>query len=305
MKHMPKQWSYDLSFSGGLLMETLLPFCHDTVLRSEYEWFLDTLLSSISVGPSTYEVKYDIEVIEILKFQLIDLFDDIEKRNSFIDQHLHNSHLREIAINEAIADQKYDRTLSLIEDGKHLDKDSRGLVNQWDQLAFKVHKALNHPDEIRQLAQKFILDEQIEYYEPYLATYSAEQHDHAVDIILSQFEGRTYPSETYIKILIIEKKHEKLMALCEKCPKYIEQLYSHLMDSHKERVNACFQRWIWSATADANNRKAYRKVCRYIKTYRKAFGDAYLSLVDEMRKTFARRLAMLEELDGILGGLLA
>ncbi len=300
LKHLRKYWGQDLDFSGGALIEKLLQFGHDPDLRSEYDHFLKTLLENLSEKTEAYETEFQIQSIEQLQFKRIFRYGDREELDSFLEQHLKNPNMREYAVTEAIAIENYERALLLIEDGRIQDKDFAGLVDRWDKLAYQVYNKLHQTDEVRNLALKFLLKDEKEYYEPYLGTFPNQERDQAIDGLLSRFEILPHPLEVYVKILIFEKRHEKLMSFCEQNPHRIEKLYPHLLDMHRERVQACFLRWIWDEAGNANNRKEYRRFCNRLKVFKKIFSDAFPALLKEIRETFARRPAMLDELS-VLG----
>jgi hypothetical protein len=299
MKHIERHWSDDLTFSGGLLVETLLPFCGDPEFANQYEKMLFKIESAVTNDIDSYSRKYLLDTIDILKLHLLDRTNDLKRRQAFIETHLDNHNIREVAIMESIAERLYDRALELIEGGIVWDKALPGIVNRWNHLAYQVHHELNHIDEVRTLSAQFVIAGEGEYYEPYLATFPAEERENAVEAILVRFERQAYATETYINILIMERKLEKVMALCEKRPSLIESLYVHLLENYRDRVDDCFKHLIRSAAAEASQRSGYQRICRTIKVYRKAFGDTYIQIVEELRKNYPRRSAMMDELNHI------
>lgn len=295
-----KYWQSDLSFSGGLLIETLLLFCHDPVSCSEYDRFLTQLEETVSAEEDSYSRRYHEREIELLRFHFIALYGTSDQRQIFIEKHIQNPDIREFAINECLSVKQYDRALSLIEEGRLLDKNFLGIVKRWDHLAYMIHIELNQTEEIRLLSTKFLLDGEIEFYDSYLSTFPKEEHELAVQKILSQFEQMTYATGTYIQILIKENELEKLMLLCEKEPEKIESLYVHLLKSHQERVRKCFILHIRTKADLSSDRSAYQRVCHSIRVYRKAFGDSFEQIVNELKDRYPRRPAMQDELNRML-----
>jgi len=300
MKHIEKYWFDDLTFSGGLLVETLLLFCEDPEFAIQYEKLLLKLEMTVTDETDSYNHKYLLNAIHILMLHLLDCTNDFKRRQEFVTAHLANPDIREIAIDESIIERNYDHAIELIDAGILLDKDLPGIVNRWNHLAYQVHKELNHIDKVRSLSAQFLIAGERDYYEPYLATFSLEEHENAVDAILTQFERLAFATETYIYILIIERKYEKLMVLCEKRPSLIESVYGHLMENYRDRVGECFKRQIRTAAAEASQRSGYQRICRTIKVYRKAFGDTYFTIVEELRKNYPRRSALMDELNQIV-----
>lgn len=300
MKHIEKYWSDDLTFSGGLLVETLLSFCSDPEFATQYENLLFKLEMTVTTDTDPYSHKYLLNKIDILKLHLLDCTNDVKQRQAFIAAHLTNPDIREVAIGEAITEQHYGHAIELIDAGIILDKALPGIVNRWNHLAYQVHKELNHINEVRSLSAQFLIAGEKDYYEPYLTTFPLEEHENAVEAILTQFERLGFATETYIYILIIERKYEKLMMLCEKRPALIESMYGHLLDNYRDRVDECFKRQIRSSAAGASKRSGYQRICRTIKVYRKVFGDTYTTIVEELKKKYPRRSALMDELDQIM-----
>lgn len=300
MKYIEKHWFDDLTFSGGLLVETLLLFCGDPEFATQYEKLLFKLELTVTNDTDAYSHKYLLNVIDILKLHLLDRTNDCKRRQAFIAVHLTNPDIREIAIGEAITERNYDRALELIDAGILLAKALPDVVIHWNHLAYQVHKELKHIDEVRSLSAQFLIAGERDYYDPYLATFPAEEHENAVEVILTRFERLAFATETYIYILIIERKYEKLMTLCEKRPSLIESMYEHLLENYRDRVDECFKRQIRIAAEEASQRSGYQRICCTIKVYRKVFGDTYSTIVEELRKNYPRRSALMDELNQIV-----
>ncbi|MGD9909799.1 MAG: SWIM zinc finger domain-containing protein [Candidatus Izemoplasmatales bacterium] len=295
MKMMNKLWQEDLSYTGGELIETLLPFCTTPDFAKEYRNFLVGLKTRI-VNQSSSSRIYGLNSIEMLELHLYDIEDDAIGRTKFIEEHLGNSEIREIAIHETITDNRFDDALELISAGIVADERFPGLVNKCNHLAFQVHQSLQNPVEIRILSEKFLLQNEISFYDTYLETYSQSEHDSAADAILSKLEEKNSINDTYIGILIREKRLEKLMLLCELRSFRIKTLYPYLIDGFRERVQASFQRHIRENAALATDRRGYRRVCSIIRKYRDAFPHEYQDLVQKLISVYSRRPAMVDEL---------
>ncbi len=113
---------------------------------------------------------------------------------------------------------------------------------------------------------------------------------------LEQPRGRR---DTYIKILIRAGRTERMMLLCEAHPEHIVDLHPRLVKTHRDRAMSCFVTFIAGEAKHASNRSNYRRIVRYVKLFRTAFGDAWIPLVDQLVKTFSTRPAMLDELKSL------
>jgi len=295
MQMMNKLWMEDLSYTGGELLEVLLLFCHIPDFAKEYRSFLADLETRILNQSDSSEI-YGLESLEILELHLFEALHDSEGRAIFIQNHLANPAIREIAIHEAMADKRQSDALALITAGIEVDSKAPGLIKRWNHLAFQVHTNLHNLEEIQSLSEKFLLEGEIAYYDAYLDSFPLSGHDAAANAILMKFEQKRLVNDTYIDILIREKKQEKLMALCEQRSSRIETLYPFLVDAFRERVNECFKRDIREYAAQTIDRRGYRRVCDIIKTFRNVFPQDSLYLIKELIINYSRRPAMVDEL---------
>lgn len=97
MKMINKLWQEDLSYTGGELIETLLTFCTTQYYANEYRDFLVGLETRILTQNSFSRI-YGLNSIEMLELHLFDFEEDAQGRTKFIESHLDNPEIREIAI---------------------------------------------------------------------------------------------------------------------------------------------------------------------------------------------------------------
>lgn len=121
--------------------------------------------------------------------------------------------------------------------------------------------------------------------------------------ILANFEQRQYIPDTYLQIVIEEKRYDKLLEYCKRHIHYIESYYQHIITDYYEETKELFRMYIEKMACLASNRLQYRKVCRIIRTYKDNFGkNQAQSLVNELKQENKRRPAFIDELSKIKVG---
>ena len=114
-----------------------------------------------------YSSKYDIEQTEKLKYQLIQKWYSTAEAEQYLQERLHFSSFRKMALEMAFANKEFDTVLALAEAGVILDTETKlpGLVKEWQRWLIKHAEATGNNAKLIELNEKMFLDRgEMDYY---------------------------------------------------------------------------------------------------------------------------------------------
>lgn len=269
------------------------------ILRNKLENHLVSIIKNEKVY--TWSGSYFVERVNLIRYHMLEQYDGPKKAQEFIEQNLHYSEFREIAIESAMRRKDYDSVIKLTLDGEEKDKDKRGLVNRWKEYRYKAFQLSGKLEEQRAIAMEFILDGSFEYYKELKRTYDQREwlSVYLKIIFLLENQKKTY-HDIYTRILIEEGEKQKLLAYVKGRPSTVEHFYKQLIPEFTEEVYNLFLQYIEQTAARASNRKAYQGVCAIILNLQKAGGEEQaLAIKHRLFNKYANRPAFRDELSRV------
>lgn len=242
---------------------------------------------------------YFAEKIALMRYQLIRLHDGNDQARDFLSKHLAFSKFREMTIQEALHNGRYDEVIRLSEEGEALDqaKGLRGLVSQWKKCRYEAYSHSKQIELQRSLGVEFLLDGDFIYYKPVKSIYPAEEWKVVYEEILKKLEMNPRSGEIYTRILVEEREYARLLDYIQKRPSNIEQFHSLLYPNYPQEVKALFLSYIEAKADKSTNRQDYADVCRIIRMLQKAGGKEETRLVVRvLLAKYPRRPAFQDEL---------
>ncbi|PLR75330.1 hypothetical protein CU633_21705 [Bacillus sp. V3-13] len=279
------------------LLKACTYFCSNPELHKILDKHLEKMQAD--VHDNSWSGRYAKENIKLLQLELIERVDGKEEAEKFINQNLHFSDFRKKAISNAFSNRDYSKVIQLCLDGEQIDKDYRGLVNEWKRNRYRAYEQLKDVENQRKLAYELLFEQDYSYFLKLKELYQPEEWSKVLEKMVKDFET-SCQSSVYEQILIEEKLTSKLLEYCQRRPSYITDLYPHLTGEFSEEVDQLFKEYIEQSAAEASNRKKYYNVCRTIKTYKKACGKIKADgLIEALKQKYERRPAFLDELEKI------
>lgn len=279
------------------LLEACIPFLSTKQLRKKFEKEIKKLESQASDSRLS---QYELQKLKMLQLSIIEQNDEPDKVEQFIQEHIHYSDVRKIAINRLLEKKEYAEVVKLCLEGEKLDESYPGLVTTWKQYRYKAYERLNDLESQRDLALQLLFENHFEYYSKLKSLYPLSEWKEILQGIVNYFENKSYQSSVYLKILIEEDLKERLIQYCNKNLYSIEHLYPYLIEDYYEEVCYLYEKYIESEASMSSNRKQYKGVCKLIKSYKKVFGDSNAKrLINNLRAEYERRPAFLDELSKI------
>lgn len=247
---------------------------------------------------------YAREKLALLRYRLIQLHDEAEKADDYLLANLDHTEFRELAIKQAIQEQRYEEALRLAGEGEAHDAERRlpGLVIKWEKYRYEVYQSTSQHGQQRVLAEKFALSGEYAYYLQLKGLYSPQEWPDVFSRILSELEKRDswHTESLYTRLLIEESETERLLRYVGKHLYIVTQHYSHLITKYPNEVYELFLQHIAATSLQASDRGGYKKVCQIIRELIKAGGDQQArEVVQQLKMKHPNRPAMLDELSQI------
>ncbi|MCC3374513.1 SWIM zinc finger domain-containing protein [Cohnella sp. REN36] len=280
------------------LLEIATDLVGDVDARQQWE----ACVQRLEAHDGSREDSYFKEKVAMLRYGLTRQIDGEQRAETFLQANIGVPDIREAAIENAIAQSRYEEALRYAQEGEVQDtqKGYPGLVSRWKKLRLKVYRLTNDREQQRELTEAFVSEGDYAYYHPLKELYTPEEWPDVYARVLTALEeeGRWYAESTYTKVLIEEKETGRLLEYVERHPAYIVDYYKHLIGPYTGEVYHLFARHIERSAQNASNRKQYWKVCQIIRELQKAGGTQTAQvIVKELRLRYANRPAMLDELN--------
>jgi hypothetical protein len=265
-------------------------------LRNRLENRLQSMMDDAE--GNSWSVNYFNEKVFQIRYNMILRNEGEKTAQNFIEQNIHFSSFRKMAIERAMQSKDYDQVIRFALDGEAKDKGLPGLVDDWREYRYKAYKLSGKLDEQRGLAMNFILAGSFEYYKDLKSTYNDGEWAAVYFQIISRLEDqKIVHSDIYTRILIEEGEKKKLLEYVKKRPSTVESYYKHLVPEFREEVFDLFLQYIEQAAARAGNRRDYKGVCAIIRNLKKAGGkDQALEIKQKLFINYANRPAFRDEL---------
>ena len=251
----------------------------------------------------SYSSKYDRERAAELKLEILKEWDQ-EKVVQFIADNLEHTPVRHIALEDAIAQKDYKKAKELAKAGAELDtkRGYPGLVNEWLNSLLRIAKLEKDVEAVRKYSKELFLKghHEFKYYDKLKSTYSQKEWPDVADRLIKELiESQKCGSHIMGEIFVREEKWPELLNLVKNnlsehmldyFGKYLEGLFpDDLIETHEQVIRKMLER--------TTGRAIYQGACRRLRRMKKmGAGERVLGMVEEFRRTYKNRRALLEEL---------
>jgi len=266
-------------------------------LRQEWEQQVARITSRQSGG--TWSRDYFVKEVAMMRYEFICKHEGDSAAREFIQRHLHFPDFRQLAIQTALDQGRYDDALRLAEEGEAADhsRGLPGLVKQWKELRYEACERCGRLELQREIGKELVQDGDYSYYKRIKDSYSSEEWSTVYVDILHSLERTERHGEVYTRILVEEQETERLLVYVKQRPDRIEDFHRHLMGEFRTEVIELFQVHIESTAAHSSARPHYQNVCRIIRMLQQAGGqEEALEITHFLLDKYPRKPAFREEL---------
>jgi len=249
------------------------------------------------------EFQYD--KMQAMKFDLLKRTGKEEEADAFIEENIGNPDLRRRAIEELIQQKKYDQATAIAEEGVSFDRgDKPGLADNWVDWQLRIALKQKNKEKIIEHARYLFTDsirDKDEYYRILKSTVDPGQWDGFVKVLVNDIESRgNWRDEELLPwIFIREEWWDRLLEVVSRSTwlPHISHYETYLRDLYPKELANLYTQGIREAMEQSTGRKHYQEVCRYLRRMKKLGAKNEVSqLVEELRKKYPQRRALLEEL---------
>lgn len=260
---------------------------------------------------------------EIRKIEFLTSIGRQEEAEELVAQNLDIVEVRQGVVDTAISDRKYLHAKTLIRDGIELarEKSHPGTVSYWQKELLRIAFLEKDVETIRHYSEHFALDRGFDkvYYRMWKDTYLPEEWKEVIELhiqksidaatdLYEKYTNRVWQGHSMLSLLsavasiyIEEKYLDRLMALVKQEAELERILYYHevLLDDYRLDLLQVYLPAIKRAAANVSDRKKYKDLVKQMKKVIKDIPEGMKQILDlakEMRTTYYRRRAMVEEL---------
>lgn len=271
---------------------------------------IKTLLSRIKPTGEHWDWNY--RQAEALTLQLIRKTEDEEATVRFMESHLSNPDFRKEVIEEALREKNYTKAEELASEGIRKDeKEARGLAEDWRNYLLVIYQKANNPEEVIRLARYFLVNfsgryhPRKYYYDLLKSLIPQEQWQEYVEgLVVSMNHVSRYDSnyEGVAQLYIWESQWEKFLKLLRENITFerIADAEQYLKGSYAMELATMYKDLILTYMEKNMSRSHYQSACSYIRRMIKLGARPMaVELMEQLRKLYPKRRALLEELSGI------
>lgn len=277
--------------------------------QAQAEQLIEVLDDYIAKKEQEEYGQYGVESAVLNKYQLINEWYSPHAANAYLHKNLHIRAFRQMAIENAFADQRYDEVRKLAEAGiaQHK-KDAPGYVRVWEGWLVKVAETTNDTDTLIFLTeQQFLSSGDIELYRKLKKLIPAKVFADKPDQYIAHFSDQKnrfgyhfhFFNQKVANILQEEKRYSDLVKLIEKKPSLpiLEQYFKLLGQDYKDTFFKLYDQLIRKDLERASSRSHYRDCCSYLSKLKRFGGEKTAQkIASDLKTIYARRPALLDEL---------
>ena len=276
------------------------------ISSGEQEKELFAKLDKISQAGQSSEFfdRYNQEQAAQIKLEVIRKRGRENDINQFINDNLHHTSIRCLAIEQAFSNKDFSRVIELAKQGIEQDTERQypGLVNEWFNWLLKVAEKEENVEDIREYARLLFFETcNFEYYEKLKKTHSKSNWPDQVEKLLGHLQQRASFS-TLAEIFIREKEWQKLLDLVRGQTSFrtLETYHKYLAPHFPKELVEMYEKTSKELLAQSMGRAAYQDVCQMLRRMKKlGASDRVRQLIKEFSEQYKKRRALLEELERV------
>ncbi len=252
--------------------------------------------------------QYDYERATVIKMEVIERLGTREDAETFLNQHLDCTSLREHAVERALKRRDYILAKKLVFDGLAQDKARGlpGLVSKWEQHLLDIAEAQKDISEAKKYSlQLFLGSNDFAFYDRHKRCFTVKEWplevQKIIDTIRHSKDGRNCVY-ALPQIYIREERWQDLMGYVQKSSSsgVLENFTKHLASRFPDELSAVYEKVIVEDLAPQMGRGNYQYLCKFLRRLHKLGDkDRVRRLVAELSEKYSNRPAMLEELSRV------
>ncbi|MCF7804016.1 MAG: SWIM zinc finger family protein [Candidatus Marinimicrobia bacterium] len=308
LKEYPKQQYSDFGFDETIL-SVLTALIRNPRQAKQVERLIKAQLEAAENAEDDFGFDYRFQRALKHQIEFLEQTGREDEAADIIDAHLDIEEFRERRIQEAFDQEDFDTAKSLVRDGIKLIREQKyppGYEYRWEQWLFRIAKAEEDTENIRQYARFFFLHrrQDISWYKELRSTYTDQEWRPILADLIEEIRSKSYfPARALAEVYAYEHHWDDLLQLLSENPdlSLLKEYGTYLREDFPEDLLAIYGETLRAFAAEYTGRKYYREIVRTLNNIRDISGgaDFVRNLVAEFRETYNRRPAMQEELDKV------
>ena len=249
-------------------------------------------------GKKDYSSEYKMEELLTRRFDLMKKLSlPREELDAFLDRYTSYSDIRKLRIQQALDEGKTDEAIRLLEEGKSVDRDKRGLVAEYSEWLMNLYERQGQRDK---------LIAELEYHVFVLSSGGMEMLNRlkkaCTPVRWIEYRERYLSGRAYHKLELMESEGlwERLMkaVTAAGCLSILDRYEAALKKRYPNEMLGAYACILTKEAAAVSDRKRYQELARYLKKLRSYPGgtERTAQLAEDWRTRYIRRRAMMEEL---------
>jgi len=275
--------------------------------KHQAERVMQLLDQSIKINQQKEYSEYDIEAAERLKIQLLRDHYSTKAADDHLNNNLHYSSFRRMALEKAMEEKRYADVQRLAEEGiaQHSGRYA-GLVSEWKKWLIRLSKRTGDTTSFIKLNEELFFDRgEMEYYRKLKEVIPKDKFKDKIETYIQHFRkredrrwGPTF-NQYVATILEEENRLEDLMTEIKKAPSLhrLDRYFDLLGKHFKADFLAFYEKMVRQHMDTNTGRGIYQECCQYIdKIVRLGGLENAKMIVQDWQEKYPRRRAMMEEL---------
>lgn len=295
---------YVIDFMEEYLQEFLFSeFPSDELLREKIEELDEIIRGCSGKNECTriYSLHYGYENVIIKRIKYMKMLNCTEKE--ILDFRKKNRHffvIRELEIEEALAEQDYEKAKQLLMESKELDAEYLNQVQKYSKQLIDLYNKNGEVENCRrellyQLENYYHSD--LKYFLALKEVTPADEWENTVNQIVSSNQHLQF----VCKILNEEKRYQELMDRIEKSDNIylLDEYEKNLRNALPDSVIELYKRYVLKEAQRVSDRNGYRHLMQYMTKISKCPGGREVAsrIAEQWRMEYKRRSAMMDELE--------
>lgn len=248
----------------------------------------------IEMNYEEYNGCYNDITLKKYQYEFITQYLNKSEIKTFVDKNVQESEFREIAIKNCFDEGDFENAIKYAKDGEN---NSQSDI-KWKEYRYKAYKELGLIEEQKILAKKLIFDGKVSYYEELKSLSNDKNFYENFQEDLQNLKKSKIIS--YIEIIEIENDIDKIMDFVKNNTFGIVKYAERLVPKYEKDVKEIYSTYLKSIAKKSSNRKDYKSLCKSIKHAKKVLKKEFTdNLIQDLKITYKRKRALLEELDKI------
>lgn len=288
----------------------------------EWDWHFDILRLAVDMADSREQTDRLVKALgeqsftgfweeeaASIRYELIKKTDGEKAALRYLESNLQAPKIRRLYLNYMLEAKNFSEVISVAREG--ISQATRqklpGLVNEWYTWLLKTAQAQKDiPRAIEYTTYLFLnSNDSMQYFVLLKAMVTPAKWKSTVDMLLDELQGQNFWRTHKIiqEVLVREQRWETLFRHLQAHPSLqtLEEVAPYLVEHYPDKFTAIYEKAVRDFLSTGGmGRGHYVQACQYLRSFKKIAGmERTAAIVADLKQEYAKRPALLEELDKV------